>query len=359
MGLKKITSKKLENGDTFVTRIEDKKSKYCGQYLIFICFKDEFWLNYWPKNWYDESHSTLFRIKITTNKTIPITKEEIDRLEYVISKVKCIERAYFPFMSRMTYEELVESRSFQELHPDEYGYLNEYLNDIYYSREDIVPNFEYLGNFDVEKPKNEFISFGCDTHISSFPRIIADTLKHYDDYNKREDKSHYSQEEVEENHKAAKEFLELQIKIDNYIRDLTDKEKKNFQPKYISGWGTGLYDCDVALDTKAEYLEVYDVKKSVPDIMNQVLPRVKDFIKDQYDGPIAWMVLADLQMKRKKLDKRLRDTALNCIEIDLSYWQGNEQYEERKKELCRLKKRLENSKIVRKKPKKKESSKLD
>lgn len=358
MGLKKITSKKLENGDTFVTRIEDKNSKYYGQYLIFICFKDEFWFKYWTKSWYDEKHSTLFRIKITTNKKVPTTKEEIDSLEYVISKSKCIEEAYYPLMGSMTYEELVESRSFQELCPDEYGYLNEYLNEVWYSRKDPLPDFEYLGNFDVEKPKDEFIPFGCDMHGAFFHQIIGDTLENYSGFNKHE-YGMYTPDGISNWHKQAKEDLEFHIKTHEYVSILTEKEKANYQPKYISGWGPRLYECDVALDTKAEYLEVYEPSKSVPDIMNQVLPRVKDFIKDQYDGPIAWMVLADLQMKRKKLDKRLRDIALDCIEIDLSYWQGNDQYEERKKELYKLKEKLKNSKIVRKKPKKKQASQSD
>lgn len=92
MGLKKITSKKLENGDTFAIRIENEESAYFGQYFIFICFKDEIWFNYWG-SWYDEKFSTLFRIKITTNGNIPQTKEEIDELEFVISNAKCIESA--------------------------------------------------------------------------------------------------------------------------------------------------------------------------------------------------------------------------------------------------------------------------
>ncbi len=354
-GIKKITSKKLENGDTFATRIEDKNSSYYGQYLIFICFKDEFWFDYWPKSWYDEKYSTLFRIKITSSKEIPRTKEEIDNLEFVISKVEVIEMAHHPLMASMTYEELVESHSFQELHTDEFGFLNHYITNLYYCRKDFIPQFEYLGNFDIEKPKDEFISFGCNFPGNHFFQVVDSTLERYEKYNKRSFDG-YNKKLNKSYHQDAIDFLKLQFKIDEYIKKMSVEEKKNFQPKYISGWGTGLYDCDVALDTKAEYLEVYDVKKSIPDIMNQVLPRVKDFIDNQYDGPIAWMVLADLQMKRKKLDKRLRDTALECIEIDLSYWRGNTQYEERKKELYKLKRRLNDCKIVRKKPKKRQNN---
>ena len=355
MGLKKITSKKLDNGDTFATRIENRESPYFGQYFILVCFKDEFWFNYWTKSWYDEKHSTLFRIKITTNKKIPKTKEEIDELEFVISGAKCIENAYYPLMGGIPYDKLVESRSFQKLYPDEYGYLNEYLYMLFYSRKYPIPDFEYLGNFDVKVPKDEFISFGCDMFSLCFHQAIDRFLESYEMYNKRSLEM-YTPEGVKEWHQIAKKNLDFDIHIDEYVSGLSIDEKKNFKPKYISGWGPGLYECDVALDTKAAYLEVYEPSKSVPDIMNQVLPTINDFIKDQYDGPIAWMVLADLQMRRNKLDKRLRDTALDCIEIDLSYWNGNEQYEERKKELYKLKEKLKNSKIVRKKPKKKQAS---
>ena len=75
--------------------------------------------------------------------------------------------------------------------------------------------------------------------------------------------------------------------------------------------------------------------------MNELIIEGNDYLKDDCARPRFWMVIADLQMKNKRIDKKLKEFAFTAIEEDLTYWEETEYYKKRKKELDKLKKRLE------------------
>ena len=68
----------------------------------------------------------MFRAKITKDKVLPKTKEEIDNLEFI--KVSSLDQnmRFFPFSGLVSDEEHIKRVSKVKIYPDEYGYL--YLN---------------------------------------------------------------------------------------------------------------------------------------------------------------------------------------------------------------------------------------
>ena len=104
----------------------------------------------------------------------------------------------------------------------------------------------------------------------------------------------------------------------------------------MGAWGTKLYDNDVALDVKGIYKDKYNKSKDGVTL-------TKEVFSDIEDGPIVFLALADLQMKDKILIEDVKNGALKAMIVDLENWKGNEEdYKARKKELDKLKTKLEN-----------------
>ena len=135
--MKNKEKEKIENwqtGDIFTLKIENSDyPEYIGKYLILIFYKikDRF----------------CFRAKIAEDKN-DLTKAKIEKLDYIKT---CIH--------------IKESLDFREeenenLIPDEMGYYYSYLVEIIFSKEfKILPaNFEYLDNYKISLPKNEYIT---------------------------------------------------------------------------------------------------------------------------------------------------------------------------------------------------------
>lgn len=127
-----------------------------------------------------------------------------------------------------------------------------------------------------------------------------------------------------------------------FIYRETLKQQRVF--KHINGWGAKLYESDVAMDIKADYEE--EIKNNKENIdqnekIKRFCDRHKDIRKDEIDGPVFWIVLADQEMKNKTLNSKAKRIALMAIEDDLENWKNQELYEERKAELDKFKKKLE------------------
>ena len=111
----------------------------------------------------------------------------------------------------------------------------------------------------------------------------------------------------------------------------------------MGAWGTKLYDNDVALDVKGIYKDKYNKSKDGVTLTKEVFSECSDFLTDIEDGPIVFLALADLQMKDKILIEDVKNGALKAMIVDLENWKGNEEdYKARKKELDKLKVKLEN-----------------
>lgn len=111
----------------------------------------------------------------------------------------------------------------------------------------------------------------------------------------------------------------------------------------MGAWGTKLYDNDVALDVKGIYKDKYNKSKDGVTLTKEVFSECSDLLTDIEDGPIVFLALADLQMKDKILIEDVKNGALKAMIVDLENWKGNEEdYKARKKELDKLKTKLEN-----------------
>lgn len=123
-----------ETGDTFA--LEIRKSdypEYIGKYLILI--------------YYENKDYTLFRVKITKDKEIPTTQEEIEKLDYI----------KIGYHLKETIERWNDKPDGVEA--DEYGYFYWYFVEIVTSRKYKLSSLlKYIGRFDIAPPENEYVS---------------------------------------------------------------------------------------------------------------------------------------------------------------------------------------------------------
>lgn len=107
----------------------------------------------------------------------------------------------------------------------------------------------------------------------------------------------------------------------------------------MGAWGVGLYQDDVTCDVKEEYVNRLKVGMSNEEAMINIIECNIDYIKDEDDGPLFWMALADTQWKYGRLDSYVKDEALKAINngLNLEGWkENNKLYEKRKQVLKEL-----------------------
>lgn len=137
----KTKPKNWIEGDTFAWKIESEKyPEYNGRYLILIKLDIPEWDVY--------KSTVFFRVKITKDKSLPKEYNEINQLEYV-------KIGY-----RTKYTEHDAIGGIENVQEDEFEYIYIYIIQISYrARKYPVPsNLYYLGNYNFETPKNEYIS---------------------------------------------------------------------------------------------------------------------------------------------------------------------------------------------------------
>ena len=103
-------------------------------------------------------------------------------------------------------------------------------------------------------------------------------------------------------------------------------------------WGTKLYENDLALDLKEEYIE--KLKKGIEnkEALEQIKQEYKEEIEDNDEETVFWMVLADTMWNLGKMTDEVKNKALQSIKKDLKKW---EQESENSKDVVKREKELE------------------
>lgn len=111
-------------------------------------------------------------------------------------------------------------------------------------------------------------------------------------------------------------------------------------------WGPKLYQDDLANDIKIEYEELLKQGKSNEESIELIYKIYRDEIEDSDEMPIFWMALADVLCDNGNLTSFVKEKALKEIELgeNLKKWEiesNKDMYIERKQELEKLKRKLE------------------
>ena len=323
----KTKKKNWIDGDTFAIKIKNCSKEYDGQYLILILSETS----------QSQKNKCNFRGKIASKK--PTNSEELNLLEYIKIDSFAFEYGLMPFNGELT----VDEKKVLKSKTDEFGYLNAYLFEIWMKRGDDYSTFNYIGNFDIAEPFDEYIP--PTLKLMNLPNIkypdtinfIEDLVDCYIHFNLKKAKI-YNNEKAKEIHDNARFILNAHY--------FFEKEEQNLKSTLINGWGPKLYDSDVALDIKADYKKYLRTSKksnqSNEEMIKELCDYYEDYINDSIDGPLFWIILSDLQMKNKTLTKKQKKKALEGIEQDLVNWKDKEGYSQRKEELDLLKEELEN-----------------
>lgn len=246
---------------------------------------------------------------------------------------------FHPFVGIEDLNALFNERSKVEFFPDEYGYLYEYQIGIVFTTRRTVPDeFEYLGNFNVSKPKDEYVPFSEINIDTVYWKSFFDKVeKSYNDYNLG-NSDIYNEECCRKIHQLAKDDFEFSCNLNNnYVFN-----KFRTEPNCIyNNFGFKLYDNDVTLDVKDYYKTIKPNNKSSEEIVQLIYDKFSDFMSAEDDKSLVIMALADRLITDKKLTSEVKLLALDAIESDLKHWENSELYNKRKKELGKLKKKLE------------------
>lgn len=107
-------------------------------------------------------------------------------------------------------------------------------------------------------------------------------------------------------------------------------------------WGPKLYQDDIAVDLKDDFNELYKKESDINKITELLLVKYKNIINDEEDGPIFWLILADIQWKYGILQPKIKENALKYIKngSNLKIW-----FEENPKEAKHREKVLKDLKI--------------
>jgi len=316
-------SKKILDGDTYAIKIINNDKLLDGKYFIFI------------KTSYNKNKNNkyiYFRVKITKNSKLPKTKKEIEKLEYVIVNYTPEELKYFPINTKLQYEDWVEKNKDFKTYPDEYGYLYTSLfslNKLKYKDKNVF----YLGNFSIKEPQKEFLSI-LNNKIEMFQfnkDLVNELCRRYHDYNLKEYNIY-----KEKNNKKIRENARNDIKIHKEIEKKVQIYLNN--PHKFKKYK--LYDSDLAKKIVEKYQRLQANYSNNNEFMNKIQEEVAPLLEDIYDKQIFWIILADLQLKNKKLDKQLKTIAMYCIEENLSFWIALPNAKKRKMELDKLTKQL-------------------
>lgn len=181
-----------EEGDVFALKIKSEiYPTFNNQYIIFIHTKVD------NENWNMSRTTNLFRAKITVNYELPTTAKEIEKLEYIKTSA-----------DGFLLEKEKNSNEIKKVTPDKYNFIYKYLFKINSIKFKIPRELIYIGNFNLEKPINEYIPDSPFNKVllcfwqNKYSNVIDDILKKYKLINLKE--SEYFTE------KGQKEFLEKQ-----------------------------------------------------------------------------------------------------------------------------------------------------
>ncbi len=224
--IKKISE--IEEGDTFLLKIENSEDKKLnGRYFVIIYTIIPFW----------EKLANCFscRIKITKDKNKPQTKEEIDGMEYVkVAGIMPFERFSF-YGSTESIEIVMKEQSKVPFVVNDHGIIDTYVYEIFMGRKSLFKTLEYIGNFNIAKPKDEFIPFhraikGCDAAYIKY--LEEKLLRSYRLYNLKQSAIYDSQKSEEVKERLYKYFL-MNYNIHKYLIEREDESKRIPELEYF------------------------------------------------------------------------------------------------------------------------------
>ncbi len=224
--IKKISE--IEEGDTFLLKIESSKDKNLnGRYFVIIYTVVPFWNK-------DESKYN-FLIKITKDKKKPQTKKEIEELEYVkVGSLYSFERFAMSRIDKDLDKEL-EKQSKIPFELNEYGLIDTYVYKIYMGNKSPFKSLEYIGNFSIAKPKNEFIPFHCfasGTNAAHIKYLEEGLVSCYNLYNLRKSGKYDLKQTDKIKERMIFEFCH-EYKMNKYLIDREDESKRIPELEYF------------------------------------------------------------------------------------------------------------------------------
>ena len=94
----------------------------------------------------------------------------------------------------------------------------------------------------------------------------------------------------------------------------------------MGAWGPGIYQDDVALDIKGEYIKLLQEGKSTKEANQEIINNNADYFTDEEDVVPAILALADIEWKYGRLDDIVKNDALKIIDqkIGIEPWQEDE-----------------------------------
>jgi hypothetical protein len=119
-------------------------------------------------------------------------------------------------------------------------------------------------------------------------------------------------------------------------------------------FGTGIFDDDLALDVRGEYLDLLATGRSDLEARRTIENDWKDSIADSDDGPVIWLALAATQWEYGRLSDRVKRRALQVISTgkDVRRWESSSQKKRRNLALERLRAKLQSAQPGRRTPRK-------
>ena len=197
----------LKKNDTFVLEIKNcKYAEYNGAYLIFnvVGTIRDFSID-----------EPIFRIKFAKQKPKKIDVHSLNELEWVITSFTWYENRLLPIESK----EREKIKKQQIYYPNEYGMLHKYLFG--YSCKSLPKEFEYVGNYELDLPCDEYIPWSIYNIRSAIPKFALDIIiEAYKNYNKRELTELYNHDYTRMQNDIAKEAYEGGVKLLEQLNEL-------------------------------------------------------------------------------------------------------------------------------------------
>ena len=105
-------------------------------------------------------------------------------------------------------------------------------------------------------------------------------------------------------------------------------------------WGNGIFDNDLSLDVKDNYIEMLYDGKSDEEAQRYVVESLGKDFQDFEEMSNFWMSLASIEWEYGRLDNDAKMFALRCIEKELYLMQTNSDFGERYQQVIALKTNL-------------------
>lgn len=206
MNIKKLI-KNSKNNDVFAKKIQSDNKEFDGRYWLFI--------RSIPNIFPVQSMTPMFRVMITKAKELPSSLEEMNKLEYV--QVGIEDYIYAQDNQK---ENCLDK---QILYPDEFGYLPIFREGfVPISERNYPQDLKYLGNYDLDLPKYEYVLNEDSILSTTFWRDVDTTLiENYLKYNKK-DISIYNHELAErrkKNYLLNKKIHEQVVKHSEWLME--------------------------------------------------------------------------------------------------------------------------------------------